>query len=150
VTALEELKRREPLFYRPELGTTRTDFERMISADYWEIGASGNRYDRELVLRVLEERRRQPVQDIWETSDFRMPPTQPNTYLLTYQLLQDGTRKIPRHETGCPKPVTPICLFPWPRVHRDIASYRNEDKAIRHVPEIPDQVLLRSNEIIDE
>jgi len=41
---LEELIKREPIFHRPEFGTTRADFENMTSPDFWEIGASGRRY----------------------------------------------------------------------------------------------------------
>ena len=37
---LEELKRREPIFHRPEFGTTRADFQDMMHTDFWEIGAS--------------------------------------------------------------------------------------------------------------
>ena len=37
---LEELKRREPIFHRRELGTTRADFENMTMPDFWEVGAS--------------------------------------------------------------------------------------------------------------
>lgn len=41
---LRELEKREPIFHRPELGTTRRDFERMTEEDFWEVGASGRRY----------------------------------------------------------------------------------------------------------
>ncbi|MES1153696.1 MAG: DUF4440 domain-containing protein, partial [Rhodanobacter sp.] len=51
---LEALRRREPIFHRPEFGSTRADFERMAAADFWEIGASGRRYSRAHVLDVLE------------------------------------------------------------------------------------------------
>ncbi len=44
---LEELVRREPIFHRPEFGTTRADFERMTMPDFWEVGAYGRRYSRE-------------------------------------------------------------------------------------------------------
>jgi hypothetical protein len=37
---LAELSRREPIFHRPELGTTRADFEKMTVEDFWEVGAS--------------------------------------------------------------------------------------------------------------
>jgi hypothetical protein len=46
----------EPIFHRPELGTTRADFENMMMADFWEVGASGRRYSRDYVLDTLEER----------------------------------------------------------------------------------------------
>lgn len=53
---LDELAAREPLFRRPEFGTTRSDFAAMTAEDFWEVGASGRRYDREFVLDVLDER----------------------------------------------------------------------------------------------
>ncbi len=33
---LEALKKREPIFHRPEFGTTRDDFEKMTVEDYWD------------------------------------------------------------------------------------------------------------------
>jgi hypothetical protein len=85
---LEELKRREPIFHRPEFGTTRQAFEAMTEPDYWEVGASGRRYSREYVLDVLEERFRQPVEDAWETSEFHCREIAADNYLLTYTLKQ--------------------------------------------------------------
>jgi hypothetical protein len=85
---LSELRAREPIFHRPELGTTRADFERMTMEDFWEIGASGRRYSREYVLDVLQERHRNPVEDTWETEDFRCQELATNVYLLTYTLRQ--------------------------------------------------------------
>jgi hypothetical protein len=54
VDVLEELRRREPIFHRPELGTTRADFEDMMTPDFWEVGASGRRVARpgNLLLRL--------------------------------------------------------------------------------------------------
>jgi hypothetical protein len=68
---LAELSAREPIFHRPEFGTTRADFERITTEDYWETGASGRRYSRAAVLDGLEERFSVPHQDIWETSEFQ-------------------------------------------------------------------------------
>ena len=65
---LAELSAREPIFHRPDFGTTRADFERMTTEDYWEIGASGRRYSRAAVLDELEKRFSVPHQDVWETS----------------------------------------------------------------------------------
>jgi len=50
---LAELSAREPIFHRPEFGTSRADFERMTAEDFWETGASGRRYSRESVLNEL-------------------------------------------------------------------------------------------------
>ncbi len=93
---LEELKSREPIFHRPEFGTTRADFESMMHADFWEIGASGRRYSREYVLAELEKRHRLPQDDVWEASDFRCRKLAPDVYLLTYTLIQNKIRKTRR------------------------------------------------------
>lgn len=92
---LEELKRREPIFHRPELGTSRKDFEQMIVADFWETGASGRRYSRTAVLDVLEERYSKPYHDQWTTQEFHCRQLAENVYLLTYTLFQ-GERKTRR------------------------------------------------------
>jgi hypothetical protein len=92
---LEQLRQREPIFHRPEFGIKRADFERMMEADFWEVGASGRRYSRKYVLDVLEARRRSPDEDAWETSDFHCRELAANLYLLTYTLLQ-GQRRTRR------------------------------------------------------
>lgn len=90
---LAELASREPIFHRPEFGTTRADFEAMTHEDFWEIGASGRRYSREYVLDSLEARHAAgPQEDVWETSDFHCRRLAEDLYLLTYSLLQDGER----------------------------------------------------------
>jgi hypothetical protein len=89
---LAELSHREPIFHRPEFGTSRADFERMTAEDYWETGASGRRYSRQSVLDGLEERFYVPHADVWETSDFLCRRLSEDTYLLTYTLLQDRQR----------------------------------------------------------
>lgn len=58
---LGELINREPIFHRPELGTTRAAFEDMIASDFWEVGASACRYEKEYILAELERRRQRPV-----------------------------------------------------------------------------------------
>jgi hypothetical protein len=89
---LAELIRREPIFHRPEFGTSRADFERMTVEDYWETGASGRRYSRKCVLDELEKRFSVPRSDVWETRDFHCRRLSEDTYLLTYTLLQDHAR----------------------------------------------------------
>jgi len=83
---LEELKAREPIFHRPELGTSRADFEAQMADDFWEVGASGRRYSRAFVLAVLEERWSRPHQDRWEARDFHCRELGEGTYALTYTL----------------------------------------------------------------
>jgi len=101
---LEQLRQREPIFHRPEFGTTRADFERMMEADFWEVGASGRRYSRQYVLDVLDARRQSSAEDAWVTSDFHCRQLATDLYLLTYTLLQGmrNTRRstIWRHTSG--------------------------------------------------
>jgi hypothetical protein len=89
---LAELMEREPIFHRPELGTTRADFEKMAADEFWEVGASGKRYSRGFVLDELERRYAAPHADVWETSDFRCQRLAEDLYLLTYTLVQDRVR----------------------------------------------------------
>jgi hypothetical protein len=93
---LEEIQRelvaREPLFHRPDLGTTRADFERMTTEDFWETGASGRRYSRVFVLDELERRFAAMHEDVWECSEFHCRQLGSDTYLLTYSLLQNHQR----------------------------------------------------------
>jgi hypothetical protein len=93
---LVELFRREPIFHRPEFGTSRSDFENMTAPDFWEVGASGRQYSRAAVLDALEKRFAAPHTDVWKTSDFECRRLAPNLYLLTYTLLQDSTRRTRR------------------------------------------------------
>jgi hypothetical protein len=94
---LDELRRREPIFHRPEFGTTRADFERMTASDFWEIGASGQRYSRAHVLDVLEHRVPAPAEHAWITRDFHCRELGADTYLLTYTLEQG--KRVSRRST---------------------------------------------------
>lgn len=85
---LETLRKPEPIFHRPEFGRTRADFEPMIAADFFEIGASGQRYSRAHVLDVLEHRVPDPAEHTWKTSGFHCRELGSDTYLLTYTLEQ--------------------------------------------------------------
>ncbi|MEK2472658.1 MULTISPECIES: nuclear transport factor 2 family protein [Streptomyces] len=89
---LAELMGREPLFHRPEFGMSRADFEAMTAPDFWETGASGQRYSRAYVLDVLEERSQEPPVEEWETSDFHCRELAADLYLLTYTLVLNGRR----------------------------------------------------------
>ena len=93
---LEELRAREPIFHRPERGTTRAAFEAQMADDFWEIGASGRRYGRAFILATLEARWASPHEDPWETSDFHCRALSPDTYALTYTLKQGArvTRRL--------------------------------------------------------
>jgi hypothetical protein len=85
---LDQLIRREPIFHRAEFGTTRADFDAMMAADFWEVGASGKRYSRAHILDILQERHTTVVTDVWQTKDFYCQLLAEDVYLLTYTLLQ--------------------------------------------------------------
>jgi hypothetical protein len=95
---LEALRQREPLFHRPELGT---NFAAMITDDFWEIGASGNRYSRDYVLSVLGTRPPDPAESTWRTEGHHCrrlsAGSDSDTYLLTYTLHQGN--RITRRTT---------------------------------------------------
>jgi hypothetical protein len=86
---LEELRRREPIFHTARFGTSLDDFTRATAPDFWEVGASGRRYSREFILRTLGSH---PLCDAdsagWQCSDFALRKLGPDTFLLTYTLLQ--------------------------------------------------------------
>jgi hypothetical protein len=92
----EELIQREPIFHRPELGTTRADFERMTADDFWEIGASGRRYSRTFILDELQKRYADPQEEHLVASGFYCRQLAADTYLLTYNLLQPPDRTTRR------------------------------------------------------
>jgi hypothetical protein len=96
IAVRDELASHEPVFHRPEWGTTRADFERMTAAGFWETGASGRRYSREFVLDELERRYASPpLDDDWESCDFHCQRLAADVYLLTYSLRQ-GARETRR------------------------------------------------------
>jgi hypothetical protein len=86
----EGLRALEPLFHRPEHGTTRADFERMTEASFFETGASGRRYSREFVLVELEKRHASgAIRDEWSVDDdFLCSELSHDVYLVTYTLRQ--------------------------------------------------------------
>jgi len=86
-----ELIRREPLFHRPEFGTSRAALESMTAADFWETGASGKRYSRDFVIDTVVMRYAEGHADEWRSEDFYCQMIAPDHYLLTYTLHQ-GTR----------------------------------------------------------
>lgn len=95
---LEELRAREPIFHRPEHGTTRADFEAMTDPEFWEVGASGRRYGRELVLSELEKRYAAGLpEEGWAADEFRLQHLADQTYLLTYTLSQQD--RVTRRST---------------------------------------------------
>lgn len=91
---LNELIAHEPIFHRWEhlqgRKPTRADFEQLTDPDFFEIGASGSLYARDFVLSSLETRHSDPNyrDDPHTTRDFRLRQLTPDTFLLTYTLMQ--------------------------------------------------------------
>ncbi len=86
---IDALRSREPIFHRPEFGTTRQDFEALVDPNFWEVGASGRIYSRQFVLDALERRHASgPVKEEWRTEDCACREVGGNTYLFTYELHQ--------------------------------------------------------------
>ena len=89
VPLLEQLRLREPIFHTPEFGSTHADLEKATAPEYWETSASGRRYSRDFILRMLEQN--PPVDAIaagWQCYDHALRRLGPDTYLLTYTLRQ--------------------------------------------------------------
>lgn len=92
-TVRAALLAREPLLHRREVVATPADVERELAADYWEWAASGARYDRATVLgnvsrRLAESGRDPDATQRWEIDDPSLRRLGPDTYQLTYTLLQ--------------------------------------------------------------
>lgn len=88
----EQLRAREPIFHRASPGATRDVFEVMTATDFWEVGASGRVYDRELVIQTLVERYQHHHADPWVIDDFSVRCLADDVFLATYQLDQSGRR----------------------------------------------------------
>ena len=89
---LGELSRREPIFHGPAWPTDRKALEALVAHDFWEVGASGRVYGRDLVLDSLSTRSVDPADESWETSDFDLLTLADDTYAVRYALRQGGRR----------------------------------------------------------
>lgn len=87
---LEELQALEPVFHAAHIGATPAQFERLVSQQFWEVGASGMRYSRAFALQVLSERAHLPDESAWQTQDWHLSEAGSGVYLLTYTLIQPG------------------------------------------------------------
>lgn len=90
---LEELRLREPAFHTQGFGRTPEEFAGSTADDYWEVGASGRVYNRELILELA---RKTPAHFVdasqagWQAKDFGLLQLGPETYIVTYALDQNG------------------------------------------------------------
>jgi hypothetical protein len=86
---LAELSAREPIFHRPAFAATLEDFDRLMAPDYWEVGASGRRYNRPFILQMLADNPPVDAETVgWRASGFALRQLGPDTYLITYSLRQ--------------------------------------------------------------
>ncbi len=97
------LMERERALHFPPSGTSRADFEAGVAEGYWEVGASGGRFDTEVIWDVVRRRAAgdsSAFGDLgadppWETHEEECRLLAPRTYLLTYLLVQ-GERRTRR------------------------------------------------------
>jgi hypothetical protein len=85
---LAVLREREPIFHGPAWPTTRPELDQLVADEFWEVGASGAVYDRELVLQSVAARSVDPMDETWIASDFACRQLDTRTYALTYSLRQ--------------------------------------------------------------
>jgi len=85
---LQKLKPLEPLIYAANAGKDSAYFDRLLAPEFWEIGASGRRYDREYVLSELEKRKKHPRDEVWHTDGYYVQALSGTHYLITYTLHQ--------------------------------------------------------------
>jgi hypothetical protein len=91
-----ELVDREPVFHRPLLGTTRAELDAATDPDFFEVGASGQVYEREFVLDVVAQRYADGTAgDDLRGRDFHCRELAPALYQLSYRLTQ-GDRETRR------------------------------------------------------
>lgn len=79
----------------PAWPTDRDSLERRLAPEFWEVGASGRVYTREVVISELTTRNADPMDSTWVVSDFACDDLSDDTYIVTY-LLQQGERPTRR------------------------------------------------------
>lgn len=92
---LDEFQRREPVFQRPEFGTTQIDFEHLTDDGFYGIDGFGRIYSREqaitTALAMYKDPQYQGIHswpaDTWEMGKFKWQKVANNKVLVTYLLL---------------------------------------------------------------
>ena len=118
-------------------GTTLADYESVLAPHYWEVGASGRRYSREFILRILSEKHPVDAASVgWQSHDHGLCRLRPDTYVLTYTRRQ-GPRLTRRatilqntSEAGASSTIKarssrPTRMMLSPRVPRQSKQYRS-------------------------
>jgi predicted enzyme related to lactoylglutathione lyase len=94
IEVLNELREREPIFHRESRGSDREVFEGMTSADYWEVGISGQVHERQAIVETVVDRYasggvdQREQSDAWTMADFAVRNLAEGTWLATYLLGQ--------------------------------------------------------------
>ena len=89
---IEEIKKLEIFLHHPDFGTGKEVLENMMDENFWEVGASGKRYNKKIVLKVLLERAGNPNKEKWNVKDFECIELSESIFLVTYKLTQDDGR----------------------------------------------------------
>lgn len=87
--ALRELLAREPLTHRLPAQAPRNTIADLLDPEFREVGASGEVYERDFVIDVVEERYRDktdPDDSRWRLQDPSIRQLGKDLYLLTYTL----------------------------------------------------------------
>lgn len=92
VSILAELVSLERNFHQPPPGTSLASLENATVDGFWEVGASGRRYNREFVMNELDRRLKSPSVNAWTYSDAHCRQLASDVFLLTYSLVQDNGR----------------------------------------------------------
>ncbi len=85
---LEELIGLEARVHRPPYGTTAAWLDAALASDFWEVAASGRRYDRATFLTLVLECASRPHDERWEPLDVGLRRAGPDTVVMTYSLWQ--------------------------------------------------------------
>ena len=81
------LAEREPIFHGAAWPRTRAELERLVTGDFWEVGASGAVYTREHVLESVSGSVDQ-MDDSWRVDDLECRELADGTIAVTYALRQ--------------------------------------------------------------
>jgi hypothetical protein len=84
---LQHLSKLESDLHHPGVRCSRSRLEELLHADFWEIGRSGRRYEREFVMDVLVSETQRPLV---QASQYAVTRLGENSALLTYQSAHVG------------------------------------------------------------
>ncbi len=91
--AAQALRGREPLFHRLPPGATPEMVSALMAPGFFEVGASGRRYDSAFVLDVVTRRyasAEEPDDTAWDVRNFAVHELDHGLYLATYLLRHRG------------------------------------------------------------